>query len=165
MVAPEYKIGSGYDVHRLMSGRPLMLGGVEIKFHKGLDGHSDADVLVHAVCDAVLGAAGLGDIGEHFPDTDPQYKGVSSMVLLERCRALLRNQGYELVNLDAVVFAQAPKISPYKKQMAKNISTCLKTDETRVNIKATTTEKLGFAGKEEGIGAQCTILVQLKNNQ
>lgn len=164
MVSPQYKIGSGYDVHRLVSGRPLMLGGVEIKSHKGLDGHSDADVLIHAVCDAVLGAAGLGDIGEHFPDTDPQYKEISSMVLLERCRVLLRNQGYESVNLDAIVFAQTPKISPYKNQMAKNISTCLRIDQICVNIKATTTEELGFAGKEEGIAAQCTILVQLKDN-
>ncbi len=157
---PEYKIGSGYDVHQLVKGRKLIIGGVDIEFDRGLEGHSDADVLVHAVCDAILGAAGLGDIGEHFPDTDPEYKGISSMLLLERCREKIGNAGYRVVNMDCIVFAQVPKISPYKKEMQKNIAAVLKMDTHLVNIKATTTEKLGFIGKEEGIAAQCTLLAK-----
>jgi len=155
-----YKIGSGYDVHRLVSGPKLIIGGVNMDFHQGLEGHSDADVLVHAVCDAILGAAGLGDIGDHFPDTDPRYKGISSMILLEKCSALLEAQGYGIVNMDCIIFAQVPKISPYKKKMEKNIARVLNMDLTLVNVKATTTERLGFIGKEQGIAAQCTLLVK-----
>ncbi|MCK4768274.1 MAG: 2-C-methyl-D-erythritol 2,4-cyclodiphosphate synthase [Desulfobacula sp.] len=160
MEKPEVKIGSGYDVHRLVSGRNLIIGGMDIDFDRGLSGHSDADVLIHAVCDAILGAAGLGDIGEHFPDSDSKYKGISSMILLEKCGALLGEQGYEIANMDCIVFAQAPKISPYKKKMEENIARILNMDSTLVNVKATTTEKLGFIGKEQGIAAQCTLLVK-----
>lgn len=160
MGKPEIKIGSGYDVHRLVPGRKLVIGGVEIDFNRGLAGHSDADVLIHAVCDAILGAAGLGDIGDHFPDTDPEYKGISSMILLEKCGVLLGEQGYDVSNMDCIVFAQVPKISPYKKKMEENIAGSLDMDATFVNVKATTTEKLGFIGKEQGIAAQCTLLVK-----
>lgn len=159
MKHPGIKIGSGYDVHRLVPGRPLILGGVAMDFDRGLAGHSDADVLVHAVCDAILGAAGLGDIGDHFPDTDPSYKGISSMILLERCRALMEKQGYEIANMDCIVFAQVPRISPHKQKMEKNIAGALNMDPSLVNVKATTTETLGFIGKEEGIAAQCTLLI------
>ncbi|MCP3872643.1 MAG: 2-C-methyl-D-erythritol 2,4-cyclodiphosphate synthase [Desulfobacteraceae bacterium] len=160
MKKPEVKIGSGYDVHRFASGRKLILGGIEIAFNWGLAGHSDADVLIHAVCDAILGAAGLGDIGEHFPDTDSAYKGISSMVLLEKCGAMLAEQGYEISNIDCTVLAQVPKISPYKKQMEENIAKRLNMDSAHVNVKATTTEKLGFIGKEQGIAAQCMLLIK-----
>ncbi|MFH2093877.1 MAG: 2-C-methyl-D-erythritol 2,4-cyclodiphosphate synthase [Pseudomonadota bacterium] len=153
------KTGSGYDVHKLVEGRKLIIGGVDIEFHKGLDGHSDADVLVHAVCDAILGALGAGDIGDHFPDTDPQYKGISSLVLLEHCKDLLEAKHYQIINMDCIVFAQAPKISPYKAQMKENMARVLNIDSSLVNVKATTTERLGFIGKEEGIAAQCTLLV------
>lgn len=153
------KIGSGYDVHRLVEGRKLIIGGVDIDFHKGLYGHSDADVLVHAVCDAILGALGAGDIGDHFPDTDPSYKGISSMILLERCKDLLNIKKYKILNMDCIVFAQAPKISPYKEQMKENMARVLNINSSLVNVKATTTERLGFIGKEEGIAAQCTLLV------
>ncbi len=155
-----YKIGSGYDVHRLVPGRKLIIGGVNIDFDRGLLGHSDADVLVHAVCDAVLGAAGRGDIGEHFPDSDPQYKGVSSMVLLEKCRNLLKAQGYGIANVDCIVFAQVPKMREHKRQMEENMARVLNMDSTLVNVKATTTEQLGFIGKEQGIAAQCTLLAK-----
>lgn len=161
MEKPAYKIGSGYDVHKLVTGRKLIIGGVDIVFDRGLEGHSDADVLVHAVCDAILGAAGLGDIGEHFPDTDAQYKGISSMILLKKCGELLKETGYAVANLDCIVFAQVPKISPYKKQMEDNIARGLDMDQRLVNVKATTTEKLGFIGKEEGIAAQCILLVNM----
>ncbi|NOX34867.1 MAG: 2-C-methyl-D-erythritol 2,4-cyclodiphosphate synthase [Deltaproteobacteria bacterium] len=160
MEKPGFKIGSGYDVHRLVPGRKLIIGGVNISFDRGLMGHSDADVLIHAVCDAILGAVGLGDIGDHFPDTDPGYKGISSMVLLEECGALMEKQGYGIVNMDCIVFAQAPKISPHKKKIKENIAGVLNIDSNLVNVKATTTEKLGFIGKEHGICAQCTILVK-----
>lgn len=158
MSSPEYKIGSGYDIHRLVKGRPLILGGVEIDFDRGLEGHSDADVLVHAVCDAVLGAAGKGDIGEHFPDTDDQYKGISSMILLEKCCRVLESEGYGILNMDCTIFAQVPKLSPYKRLMEENLAKCMKLDVSRVNVKATTTEKLGFVGREEGICAHCTLM-------
>jgi len=161
MEKPEYKIGSGYDVHQLVSDRKLIIGGVDIDFDRGLKGHSDADVLIHAVCDAVLGAAGLGDIGEHFPDTDPEYKGISSMILLEKCGALIGKQGLQIANMDCIVFAQVPKISPHKKKMEENIARTLNIDANLVNVKATTTEKLGFIGKEQGIAAQCTLLVKV----
>jgi 2-C-methyl-D-erythritol 2,4-cyclodiphosphate synthase len=160
MEKPGYKIGSGYDVHRLVPGRKLIIGGVDINFDQGLLGHSDADVLVHAVCDAILGAAGLGDIGDHFPDSDPQYKGISSMILLEKCRQLFKKQGYEIANMDCIVFAQVPKMGPHKKQMEVNIAGVLNMDSTLVNVKATTTEKLGFIGKGQGIAAQCILLAK-----
>ncbi len=152
------RIGSGYDVHRLVSGRKLVLGGVEIDFSKGLEGHSDADVLVHAVCDAMLGAAGLGDIGEHFPDTDPCYCGISSMVLLKKCRDYLMENKLEIVNMDCTVFAQAPKISPHKEKMKNNLAQALEINKNFINIKATTTEGLGFIGQGLGIAAMCTLL-------
>ena len=161
MEKPEYKIGSGYDVHELVSGPNLIIGGVNIDFHRGLLGHSDADVLIHAVCDAILGAMGLGDIGEHFPDTDPGYKGISSMILLEKCGVLMGEQGYEIANMDCIVFAQVPKMSPHKNKMEENIARALNIHPSLVNVKATTTEKLGFIGKEQGIAAQCTLLVKI----
>lgn len=160
MTGSDYKIGSGYDVHRLVPDRKLIIGGVNINFDRGLLGHSDADVLLHAVCDAILGAAGLGDIGEHFPDTDLKYKGISSMILLEKCGVLIKEQGLQIANMDCIVFAQVPKISPYKKKMEGNIAGVLNIDSNLVNVKATTTEKLGFIGKEQGIAAQCTLLVK-----
>ena len=153
------KIGSGVDVHQLVKGRDLILGGVKIDHEKGLKGHSDADVLIHSVCDAILGALGLGDIGEHFPDTDPLYKGISSGILLDRCGDLLKESGYEIANMDCILFAQAPKLSPYKGQMAQNIARVLHLAPALVNIKATTTETLGFVGRKEGIAAQTTLLI------
>ena len=148
------------DIHELVSGRDLILGGVKIDHEKGLKGHSDADVLIHSVCDALLGAAGLGDIGEHFPDTDPRYKGISSRILLEKCRDLLVGEGYEIINMDCILFAQAPKLSPHKRAMAENIARVLELDPDLVNIKATTTETLGFVGRKEGIAAQTTLLIR-----
>ncbi len=152
------RVGMGYDIHRLVSGRRLTLGGVEIPFEKGLLGHSDADALLHAVCDALLGAAGLGDIGERFPDTDPAYKGISSMKLLARTHEMVK-AGFSVINLDATIFAEAPKISPYKSEMRKNIAGVVEIDPGRVNIKATTSEGLGAIGKGEGIGAMCVALL------
>jgi len=160
MTKPEIKIGSGLDVHQLVEGRDLILGGVKIDHEKGLKGHSDADVLIHSVCDAILGAAGLGDIGEHFPDTDPKYKGIKSGILLGECRDRLMEKGYEIVNMDCILFAQEPRLSPYKKQMVKNIAGILNLDKDLVNIKATTTEQLGFVGKKEGIAAHTTLLIR-----
>ena len=160
MAQSGYKIGTGYDVHRLVPDRKLIIGGVAFDFDRGLLGHSDADVLVHAVCDAILGAAGLGDIGDHFPDSDPQYKEISSIILLEECGLLLKKQGYDIVNMDCIVFAQVPKMAPCKNQMEENMARALNMDSTLVNVKATTTERLGFIGKEQGIAAQCTILVK-----
>ena len=154
------RIGSGYDVHKLVKGRKLVIGGVEIDFCMGLEGHSDADVLVHAVCDAMLGAAGLGDIGEHFSDTDPFYRGISSMVLLEKCRDYLMENRLEIVNMDCIVFAQAPRISPYKEEMRNNLAQVLKMNKNFINIKATTTERLGFIGQGQGISAGCTLLAE-----
>ena len=153
------RVGNGYDVHRLTAGRKLVLGGVQIEYELGLEGHSDADVLIHAVCDALLGALGAGDIGEHFPDTDDAFKGISSMVLLEKCGALVAEKGYRISNIDCIVFAQVPKISPYKREMEKNMARALDLDPDLVNVKATTTEKLGFIGKGEGIAAQCALLI------
>ncbi len=155
-----WRIGKGYDVHRLVPGRPLILGGVHIPHEKGLLGHSDADVLTHAVCDALLGAVGLGDIGVHFPDTDPAYKGADSLVLLAIVAQRIREQGYTLGNLDATVMAQQPKLSLHRLKMAENIARVLAVDPACVNIKATTTEGLGFVGREEGIAADCVVLLQ-----
>lgn len=154
------RIGKGYDVHRLVEGRDLILGGVKVPYGKGLLGHSDADVLLHAICDALLGAAGLGDIGEHFPDSDPQYKGISSLLLLAHCVVLVGRQGFEVVNIDATLLAEAPKISPYKSAMRENIAEVLCLEPGAVNIKATTTEGLGPVGRGEGMAALCVALLK-----
>ena len=153
------RIGTGYDVHRLTEGRKLILGGVEIPHHLGLLGHSDADVLLHAIMDALLGAAALGDIGVHFPDTDETYRGISSRKLLVRVGELLEEAGYLIENIDATVIAQKPKLRPYIEEMRQNIAAALKLEKDQVNVKATTEEHLGFTGREEGISAQavCTL--------
>ncbi|MEE8553642.1 MAG: 2-C-methyl-D-erythritol 2,4-cyclodiphosphate synthase [Desulfobacterales bacterium] len=153
------RIGMGYDVHRLVEGRKLVLGGVTIPFEKGLLGHSDADVLVHAVCDALLGAAGLGDIGLHFPDTDSEYKDVASIKILAKTYELISAKGFSIMNLDSTIFADAPKLSPYRDAMQKNISRTIEIKQDRVNVKATTFEGLGMIGKGEGIGAMCVALI------
>ncbi len=155
-----FRIGSGFDVHPLVSDRPLILGGVHIPHERGLKGHSDADALLHSLCDAILGAIGQGDIGEHFPDNDRKFKDISSLILLETCAGLLFQHRYEIANIDVTVFAQEPRISPFKKQMARHIADVLHIDTGQVNIKATTTEKLGFLGRKEGIGAHSTVLIQ-----
>lgn len=154
------RIGHGYDVHRLVSNRKLILGGVEIEYKKGLLGHSDADVLLHSVMDALLGAAALRDIGKHFSDNDPQYKGISSLKLLEKVKALVYEQGFEVENIDVTIIAQEPKINPYIDQMKKNICTVLCIDENKLNIKATTEEGLGFTGKKKGIASHCVCLLK-----
>ena len=153
------RIGTGYDVHRLGEGLPLWLGGVQVPHSHGLIGHSDADVLLHAVCDALLGAAALGDIGKHFPDTDPQYKGISSLKLLAHVGRLLGEQGYKVGNIDATVAAQRPKLAPYIGQMRQNIADTLGIEVGQVSVKATTTEHLGFEGREEGISAQAVVIL------
>ena len=154
------RIGHGYDVHRLTRGRKLILGGVEIPYEKGLLGHSDADVLVHAVMDALTGAARLGDIGKLFPDTDPAYAGISSLRLLAEVGRLLTEKGFAVVNIDAVLLAQAPKVSPYRTQMEKNIAQMLGIDPEQVNVKATTEEGLGFTGDGSGMAAHAAALVE-----
>ncbi len=154
------RVGIGYDVHRMVEGRPLVLGGVEIPFAKGLLGHSDADVLVHAIMDALLGAAAMGDIGKHFPDTDPQFKDISSLALLEKVGDLLRSAGYLVANIDAVVIAEAPKIAPYIQEMRKKIASGLQIPLEVVSVKATTTEGLGFVGAGQGIAAQAVCLLE-----
>lgn len=154
------RVGMGYDVHRLVEERRLILGGVEIPYEKGLLGHSDADVLLHAIMDAMLGAAALGDIGRHFPDTDPAYKGADSMVLLEACREKLRAAGYRVHNLDALICAQAPKMAPHTETMRANIARALALDVDAVNVKATTTERLGFVGDGSGISAYAVCLLE-----
>jgi 2-C-methyl-D-erythritol 2,4-cyclodiphosphate synthase len=153
------RIGMGYDVHRLIPDSPLVLGGVEIPWDMGLLGHSDADVLVHAVCDALLGAAGKGDIGLHFPDTDDRYKDISSLLLLKRVGKLLTESGYSVVNIDATVLAERPKISPHRSEMQQNIARTLNISPGAVNVKATTTEGLGNIGRGEGIGAMCIAMI------
>ena len=150
----------GYDVHRLVEGRKLILGGVDIPYEKGLLGHSDADVLVHAIMDALLGAAALGDIGQHFPDTDEEYKGADSMKLLGHVKKLLMDKLYLIENIDATVIAQRPKLAPYIDQMRENIANCLDIEKDRVNIKATTEEKLGFTGEGLGISSQAVCLIE-----
>ena len=154
------RIGHGYDVHRLVEGRKLILGGVEIPFEKGLLGHSDADVLLHALMDAMLGAAALGDIGMHFPDSDPAYAGADSMRLLIRVAALLREHGYRVVNLDCTVLAQRPKLRPYIPAMIRNIAAALGLPESCVSVKATTEEGLGFTGEGLGIAAHAVVLIE-----
>lgn len=153
------RIGQGYDVHRLVQDRPLILGGVEVPYEKGLLGHSDADVLIHAVMDALLGAAALGDIGQHFPDTDPAYKGISSVELLKKVRELLDEKGFVIENIDSTIIAQRPKLASYRPQMAANIADALHLDASRVSVKATTEEGLGFTGNGEGISAQAIALL------
>ena len=153
------RVGMGYDVHKLVEGRKLILGGVEIEHTLGLLGHSDADVLVHAIMDALLGAAALGDIGKHFPDTDPKYKGISSMKLLEHVKNLLEEHGYIVENIDATVIAQKPKLRPFIEQMEQNVADTLGIEKEKINIKATTEEGLGFSGREEGIAAQAICLL------
>lgn len=154
------RVGMGYDVHRLVEGRKLILGGVEIPYEKGLLGHSDADVLIHAIMDALLGAAALGDIGKHFPDTDPQYKGISSVELLKHVAKLLDENNYVIENIDATVIAQRPKLRPYMEEMTKNIAGALGIEENRLNLKATTEEGLGFTGTGEGMASQaiCSLV-------
>lgn len=153
------RIGMGYDVHRLSAGRKLIMGGVEIPFEKGLLGHSDADVLVHAIMDALLGAAALGDIGSHFPDTDPEYEGISSIRLLEHVGKLLSDNGFKIENIDATIIAQKPKMRPYIERMQENISRALMISVDQVSVKATTEEGLGFTGSGEGISAHAVCLV------
>ena len=154
------RIGHGYDVHRLVEGRKLILGGVEIPFEKGLDGHSDADVLVHAVMDALLGTAALGDIGKLFPDNDERYLGADSIGLLKTVRTVLEEHGWKLSNLDATVIAQRPKLAPYIDTMRKRIADALETDAENVSVKATTEERLGFTGSGEGIAAHAVCLIE-----
>lgn len=154
------RIGHGYDVHRLIAGRKLILGGVEIPYILGLDGHSDADVLLHAMMDALLGAAALGDIGHLFPDTDPAYKGISSLKLLAVVAARIREKDYEIGNIDATVIAQKPKLAPFIEAMRKETARVLQIDPDRLNIKATTEERLGFSGREEGIAAHAVCLLE-----
>jgi len=153
------RIGFGYDVHRFAEGRDLWLGGIKIPHHKGLDGHSDADVLIHAICDALLGAAALGDIGRHFPDTDSSFKGIDSKILLSKTAELVNKAGYRIENIDSTIAAQVPKIAPYIEMMRSILSNLLLIEPGKVSVKATTTEKLGFEGREEGISAYAIVLI------
>lgn len=150
----------GYDVHRLVENRDLIIGGVNIPYERGLAGHSDADVLIHAIMDSILGAAALGDIGKHFPDTDPQYKGASSIALLKHVSGLIKEKGYEIINIDATIIAQSPKMAPHIWAMRENIAKALNIDVDQVNVKATTEEGLGFTGKGEGISSQSICLLK-----
>ena len=154
------RVGHGFDVHAFASDRKLIIGGVDIPWHLGLAGHSDADVLLHAICDALLGAAAMGDIGRHFPDTDARYKGIDSRKLLREVAAKMRDAGYRMVNLDATIIAQAPKIAPHIDTMRANIAEDLGVDAAAVNVKATTTEKLGFTGRGEGIAVEAVCLLE-----
>jgi 2-C-methyl-D-erythritol 2,4-cyclodiphosphate synthase len=154
------RIGHGYDVHQLVAGRDLILGGVKIPHGKGLHGHSDADVLIHAICDACLGAAGLGDIGQHFPDTDALYKNIDSRKLLRKVKEAIAERGWKIANVDSTIVAQAPRVAPHLPQMIQNIAADLDIPQESVNIKATTTEKLGFAGRGEGIAAHAVVLLE-----
>jgi len=156
------RIGQGFDAHALKPGKKLVIGGVTIPHSAGLDGHSDADVLLHAICDALIGAAALGDIGRHFPDSDPQYKGVDSRVLLRKTAALLAAHGSRVVNVDATIIAEAPRMAPHISAMVRNIAGDLGVAESSVNIKAKTTEKLGFTGRGEGIAAEAVVLIEPK---
>lgn len=154
-----FRIGYGIDFHQLVEGKPLILGGTEVPHHKGAEGHSDADVLLHAICDALLGAVGLGDIGLHFPDTDPGYKGIDSKVLLRRCHNMIKERGYYIVNIDSTVCLQIPKLRPHIERMQRTIAETLGVAMELVSIKATTTERMGFVGREEGIQAHAVVLV------
>lgn len=153
------RIGIGYDVHQLVEGRKLWLGGIEVPHTLGLLGHSDADVLIHAICDALLGAAALGDIGKHFPDKDPQYKDIDSKILLRHCGELLKKEGYTIENIDSIIVAQKPKVGPYIPLMRQCIADCLGIQLQQVSVKATTTEQLGFEGRQEGISAHASVLI------
>ena len=164
MNLPDIRVGNGYDVHRLVEGRKLILGGVDVPHSMGLDGYSDADVLVHALCDALLGALGAGDIGNYFPNTDPKWKGISSLHLLKEVMRMCREKGFELANADSMIVAQKPKLAPYIPEMKKNIAAILDVEADQINIKATTTERLGFAGREEGISAYAVALL-VKNDR
>ena len=157
-----YRTGIGFDVHSFSEGRKLILGGIEIPFEKGLAGHSDADALLHAICDAMLGALSLGDIGSHFPDTDPKFKNIDSTILLAKVNELINAENYEVVNVDSVIMLQRPKILPYVNQMREKISETLGIKVEQVSVKATTTEKLGFVGREEGISVMATVLISKK---
>ncbi len=159
-VAGGLRIGLGTDVHAFAENRDLMIGGVKIDYPRGLLGHSDADVLIHALCDAILGAAGLGDIGEYFPDTDPAWKDIDSKVLLAKCADLIAANGYGIVNIDCTIYAQEPRISPHKDSIKKNLAHILNLGLSRINVKATTTEQLGCIGRKQGIAAQCVVLLQ-----
>jgi 2-C-methyl-D-erythritol 2,4-cyclodiphosphate synthase len=154
------RVGQGYDVHRFNEGDHIILGGVKIPYEKGLEAHSDGDVVLHALADALLGAAALGDIGKHFPDTDPQFKGADSRVLLRHVYGVVRGKGYTLVNADITIIAQAPKMAPHIAAMCRNIADDLQADVDRINVKATTTEKLGFEGRKEGIAVQAAVLIE-----
>ena len=156
---PKIRIGHGFDVHRLVEGRKCIIGGVDIPFDRGLLGHSDADVLLHAICDALLGAAALGDIGRHFPDSDARYKGIDSRALLKHVGALIAERGFRVENIDATIIAEAPKMSPHTAQMVRNIADDLGLAGEQVNVKATTTERLGFTGRGEGIAAEAVCLI------
>lgn len=155
-----FRIGQGFDVHQLTEGRPLIIGGIEIPYEKGLLGHSDADVLLHTITDACLGAIGEGDIGRHFPDTDPAFKDADSAKLLEYIWGMIKEKGYELVNADCTIIAQKPKMAPYIEQMKNRIAELLECEPEQINVKATTTEKLGFTGRGEGIASQAVVLLQ-----
>jgi 2-C-methyl-D-erythritol 2,4-cyclodiphosphate synthase len=157
-----FRIGQGFDVHQLTEGRPLIMGGITIPYEKGLLGHSDADVLLHAVADGCLGAIAAGDIGKHFPDTDPEFKDADSAKLLQHVWMLVKDEGYELGNIDCTIIAQKPKMAPYIDEMRARIAELLEADITQVNVKATTSEKLGFTGRGEGIAAQTTVLIKKK---
>lgn len=159
------RIGQSIDIHQLVEGRDLILGGVKIEHHLGLLGHSDADVLVHAIMEALIGAMGLGDLGKHFPDTDPQYKGISSMLLLEETYQMMQARGYVVGNIDATILAERPKMAPHIPQMRDNIAKALHTTSDRINLKATRGEKLGFVGREEGIAAMAVCLIEEKRSQ
>lgn len=163
MTSPAFRIGLGYDVHRLAEGESLVLGGETVPSQRGTVAHSDGDVLLHAVCDALLGAAALGDIGEHFPDTDPRYRGASSMELLRNCVALLDARGWRAGNLDATLILERPKILPYKEAMRRNIAAALDLEMNAVSLKATTGERIGFVGREEGVEAQAVVLIIRKD--
>ncbi len=157
-----FRIGIGYDVHPLVEGKKLILGGVEIPHSKGLKGHSDADALLHAIADALLGALALGDLGQHFPDTDPQYKGISSLKLLGAVYQKVLEKGYQLANLDSVLIAEKPKLAPHLSQMTQNIAQCLQCEISQVSVKATREEGLGFTGHEEGMAAKAVVLLSRK---
>jgi 2-C-methyl-D-erythritol 2,4-cyclodiphosphate synthase len=154
------RVGQGYDVHRFNEGDHIMLGGVKIDYEQGLEAHSDGDVVLHALCDALLGAAALGDIGKHFPDTDPEFKGADSRVLLRHVYRIVQDKGYQLVNADMTIIAQAPKMAPHIGTMCRNIADDLNVDVDCINVKATTTEKLGFEGRKEGIAVQAIVLIE-----
>lgn len=155
----DFRVGNGYDVHQLADGLTLTLGGVKIPFEKGCVAHSDGDVLIHALCDALLGALALGDIGHHFPDTDPEYKGIDSRILLRKVRSLVEEKGYKVVNVDCTLLLQKPKVAPYTEAMRNTLAQDLRTDISNVSVKATTTEHLGFTGRGEGVAAYATALI------